>query len=454
MQEYFNQAKDAPAGVTRPKLVTMIQLAEGRAMLVAAVLLFSILPLLLFTSLLTTHWIINLALTGGCFVAIRKIANGMVPPLLAKVLKVPPVVGGEHGPLAWAQTLYDKPADDLYPLQGCLAVVTGGNRGMGYETAKNLASLGCGVIIASRSSCQKEIEQMKKEIKKDYDAVVAKVVADEKTRKTASQGKTAHSDPRIQWVQLDLADTASIESFSRRAGPAAAMMAQGHGSASNFAIDFLINNAGGMPNMFTSEPKTASGHDRVIASNHLGPMMLTESLSTNLTMGGPLPGTTGRVVMLGSATHNLTEFVPSSQPGEAVRDCLKQSSSPDAKGAGTNYFLAKTCNLLYSEHLAKGKFADVTCVHPGWVQTRLGNISDVPAYVKVAGKIFAKTVPAGARTAVYAALAPYDSTTRRSVHHGKFIADCRDASTFRLQFTRRDDEIRNMMAWSRSILSP
>jgi NAD(P)-dependent dehydrogenase (short-subunit alcohol dehydrogenase family) len=53
-------------------------------------------------------------------------------------------------------------------LSGKVAIVTGGNGGIGYETAKGIASMGAHTIIACRSEekATAAIEQMKGEINK------------------------------------------------------------------------------------------------------------------------------------------------------------------------------------------------------------------------------------------------------------------------------------------------
>ena len=418
-----------PKGASRPSLVAALQLSEVRASLATMLLFMSIVPLLLYAPLVVT-----LAVIAASYVFIRKVANGFVWAPLGKIFGIPPVVGGDHEPIKWARALCEKPADDKFPLKGKIAVITGGNRGIGYETAKCLASLGCGIIIASRSPSQNAIDEMKKEISKEC------------------------SEPRIEWVQMDLMDPASIESFARRAAPAATLLSKGLDGASTpfteqtLRIDFLINNAGGMPSLSKPEPKAPGARDVIVESNHIGPMKLTEKLLPNLSLGGPRKGTTGRVVMLGSITQAATELLLSSKPGETVRDALVESSSDThTKTPLVIYYLAKLCNLLFAEYLATElKNTDVTCVHPGWVQTRLSTSVPESPIIKIASVFVGKEVWAGARAVVYGTLAPYDPVTRKSVHHGKFIADCRDASAVRLQFSQRKAEINNMMAWSRS----
>ena len=86
------------------------------------------------------------------------------------------------------------------------AIVTGGNSGIGAETSKYLAKLGCDVIIGAR------------------DIITAQAVI------KASQDSGAKG--KISFIPLDLADTESIKKFAEL--------------VPFEKIDYLINNAGVM----------------------------------------------------------------------------------------------------------------------------------------------------------------------------------------------------------------
>src|SRR5262245_57091633 len=97
---------------------------------------------------------------------------------------------------------------DMPDQTGVVAIVTGANGGIGYETARALAAKGAEMIIASRTPAKGE------------DAVL-------RIRKAVPNAK-------VRFEQLDLASLASIKGFAERV------------SAAHPAIDLLINNAGVM----------------------------------------------------------------------------------------------------------------------------------------------------------------------------------------------------------------
>lgn len=132
-------------------------------------------------------------------------------------------------------------------MTGRTVIVTGGARGLGQVTARELARLGARVVLAVR------------------DPGTAAPVA-------------AAMPGQVEVRQLDVSDLASVRRFS----------ADWSGS-----IDVLINNAGIMNVPFA---QTADGFERQIATNYLGPFALTNLLLQHIT---------DRVVTVGSQLHRL-----------------------------------------------------------------------------------------------------------------------------------------------------
>lgn len=137
---------------------------------------------------------------------------------------------------------------DIPPQAGRLAVVTGANSGIGFETAKALAAAGARVIVAARSEA------------KGRDAA-------------------ARIGPRAAWRSLDLADLASIAHFAatliREATP----------------IDMLVLNAGVMA--LPERRQTVDGFEMQIGVNFLGHFALAARL-------WPLMARGARIVPLAS----------------------------------------------------------------------------------------------------------------------------------------------------------
>src|SRR6266498_608779 len=121
-------------------------------------------------------------------------------------------------------------ADDLPDLSGKTAIVTGANRGLGYQTALELARNGAHVLLAARDPA----------------------------RGTAALERLRADAPasRAELVELNVADLDSVRRFAE------AFLARGEG------LDLLINNAGVMA--IPQRELTAEGFERQLGTNHLG----------------------------------------------------------------------------------------------------------------------------------------------------------------------------------------
>lgn len=133
---------------------------------------------------------------------------------------------------------------NLPNMRGKVAIVTGGNTGLGFQSALALAQAGCKVIIACRN------------LDKGSDAV-NKIVQ-----------SVPDADVVAQW--LDLTDFASIKSFA-----ISFMAVHEH-------LDVLLNN-GGVVNLSELQ-HTKQGHEMHFATNHLGHFCLTGQLMPVITM--------------------------------------------------------------------------------------------------------------------------------------------------------------------------
>jgi NAD(P)-dependent dehydrogenase (short-subunit alcohol dehydrogenase family) len=132
-------------------------------------------------------------------------------------------------------------ASDIPDLSGRVAVVTGGNGGLGLETVHALAARGAAVVIGARN-----LEKA------------------EAARRTVQSGAPGSS---VEIARLDLASLASVESFA------------GEVTAAHPSIDLLFNNAGVMA---VPEGRTKDGFETQFGSNHLGHFALTMRLLPRL----------------------------------------------------------------------------------------------------------------------------------------------------------------------------
>lgn len=125
--------------------------------------------------------------------------------------------------------------EQIPDLSSKVAIVTGGNGGLGYETALALAAHGAHVFLACRDQkrANDAIERLEREL-----------------------AETApHIHPRIEFLFLDLADLRSV------ARSANEFLAKG------LPLNILVNNAG----LGMSAPKLSKdGIEIVFAVNHMG----------------------------------------------------------------------------------------------------------------------------------------------------------------------------------------
>jgi NAD(P)-dependent dehydrogenase (short-subunit alcohol dehydrogenase family) len=128
-------------------------------------------------------------------------------------------------------------ARDIPDQSGRVAVVTGGNGGLGLETARQLAAHGATVVIGARNL--------------------------EKAETARSQIESTVPGAAIGILQLDLGSLASIAAFATAV------------KAAHRKVDLLFNNAGVMA---VKEGTTADGFETQFGTNHLGHFALTMHL--------------------------------------------------------------------------------------------------------------------------------------------------------------------------------
>lgn len=243
-------------------------------------------------------------------------------------------------------------ADRIPQQTGRLAIVTGANSGIGYETAKALADAGAAVILACRS--------------------------DEKGQEAAGRIVAEHPQARVSVKTLDLSSLASVRAF-------AAEMIREHDR-----LDLLINNAGVM--MPPERTLTEDGFELQFGINHLGHFALT-ALLLDLMIG-----TAGsRVVTVSSSAHRW---------GEINFDDLNWERRGYRRMPA--YGQSKLANLLFTfelqRRLERVRAATVAlAAHPGWTGTNLQRHSG--AFRRL-NPVFAMNPWQGALPTLYAATAP------------------------------------------------
>lgn len=251
-------------------------------------------------------------------------------------------------------------------LGGRTMVVTGANGGIGYETARALASAGARVILACRDL--------------------------EKGRAAAAGIRERHPGASAELAELDLASLDSVRAFAR--------------GLDAEKLHVLICNAG-VVNLRYRE--TESGFEHTVGVCHLGHFLLTHELLPRLLAGGG-----GRVVMVSSESHRsprTLDFDRLPLPGDRYHGLVA-------------YGQAKLCNVLFANELQRryGERGLVACsLHPGTlVTTRIGRDAWWVRLVMRLVSPFTKSPAQGAATSVYCAV-----YARGAEIAGRYFDHCR-----------------------------
>jgi NAD(P)-dependent dehydrogenase (short-subunit alcohol dehydrogenase family) len=207
---------------------------------------------------------------------------------------------------------------DVPGQQGRLAVVTGANTGLGFETARVLAARGASVVLAVRDT----------------------------DKGKAAAARIAVTAPGVT-VTVQPLDLASLESIRAAAGELRARHPR---------IDLLVNNAGVM---FPPRQTTPDGFELQLGTNHLGHFALTGLLLEQML---PVPGS--RVVTVSSTAHRI---------GARINFGDLQSERSYSRVAA--YSQSKLANLMFTYELQRRLSAAGTTIavaaHPGLAGTEL-----------------------------------------------------------------------------------
>ncbi|CCF53322.1 hypothetical protein NDA11_001422 [Ustilago hordei] len=225
---------------------------------------------------------------------------------------------------------------DIPNLSGRVAIVTGGNSGLGETSCLELARNGAKVYMAARteSKAQEAIQKIKQQV----------------------------PDADIHFLQLDLTELAAV----RKAADDFVSREQ--------RLDILLNNAGVMATPYTF---TKDGLELQVGTNVVGHYLFTMLLLPTLYNTSKLPeyakpdSPSVRIVQVSSIGHLFSPSDTSFKDLEAVNKQYK----PEIKGTFDRYEKSKTGNILIANQLARllPKEARITNIslNPGVVRTGL-----------------------------------------------------------------------------------
>jgi len=258
-------------------------------------------------------------------------------------------------------------------MSGKVVVITGGNSGVGLETARGLAERGATVIIGCRS-------------KERGDKAVKDIIG------------TTRND-NVEYMLVDLLSLQSVRQFAEDLGKKVDK------------IDVLVNNAGMFDNR--NERNFTRSKDNLeitLQTNHLSHFLLTNLLKSQLAAAG-----NARVVNV-SSQANVGGWID--------LDNLNYEKE-DAKTSRLTYHKSKLMNILFSKELA-ARWSDIGVtsysLHPGFVRTNIFN--DFPPFmwygIFIVASILGKNNTQGAQTSLYLSCEP-------DIEHlsGEYFVGCR-----------------------------
>ena len=250
-------------------------------------------------------------------------------------------------------------------LSGQVIIVTGANTGIGFETARALASAGATVVATCRSA--------------------AKAAATEQRLLQASPGS------KVEVAVMDLASLASVADFCAQ--------------LSHDTVDTIICNAGIVAPEYG---ETVEGFEQTVGVCHIGHFLLVNRLLPKL-----LKARAPRVVMVSSESHR--------SPARLNFDSLPYPQ--DQFRAMKAYGQAKLCNALMAVELQRRYSSQglTACyLHPGtMVTTDIGRDSALVRFAMWLARPFTKTANQGAATSVFCA-----TWENRSELGGNYFSHC------------------------------
>ena len=268
-------------------------------------------------------------------------------------------------------------------MKGKNCIVTGGNAGIGFETALALANFGANVIILGRNQVKAE-------------AAVESI-------------KTKSQNNNIDYILVDLSSQKSIK------------------DASNYMlrefdkIDVLVNNAGAW---FSKLELTEDNVERQFAVNHLAYFLLTHEL-----LGALHNSDDARIICVGSDSHFH---------GKIHFDDLSLGKKYHGLKA---YAQSKLANALFVYELdrqlkSRGiQSISINCVQPGLVKTDIGlkhsiSLHSIVWRIRRMGGV---SPAKGAETSIYLA-----SSAEAKAQSGKYWDRCKPKSSSKRSYNTED----------------
>ena len=264
-----------------------------------------------------------------------------------------------------------------------VAMITGGNSGIGFATASKLATQGFHVILASRNQ--------------------------QASAQAMARMRASNPNASVESIPLDLASFAAVRQC------AAVFQSKG------YPLHLLINNAGGsIPGKQASF--TTDGFEMTLGTNHLGHFLLTNLLLDDLKRSAP-----ARVITVSSRLHN-----PDYAGGPHVDFDYDNLKGEKYYNPQVFYRNSKLANMWFAYELNRrliGTGVTSNAVCPGFVPQAIGDrrksLLERFFYRQVMARMpFARSLEQASSSYLIAATDP-----RYAEVGGKLIADGQEVSS-------------------------
>ncbi|XP_033759075.1 retinol dehydrogenase 14-like [Pecten maximus] len=216
-----------------------------------------------------------------------------------------------------------------------VVIVTGGNQGIGYQTAKRIAMMGATVILACRSEFKatKAIEDMNREFQEE--------------KRKGTSGLAPYDQLSVDFMKLDCTSLKSVREFTDEF------------KASGRKLHVLLCNAG-----INTVKKTITedGNELLFQVNYLSHFLIAASLLPVMKMSGP----DCRIVLLSSLWYKSGKF--------EVKTINAEKETPATYDSDHYYQKSKLYMIMMMYKMNRVLHhtnVTVTCVHPGIVRTNM-----------------------------------------------------------------------------------
>merc|ERR1712106_471746 len=270
--------------------------------------------------------------------------------------------------------MYGKKID----MSGKVVVITGGNSGIGLETARGLAEQGATVILGCRSK--------------------------ERGKEAVADIKRTTFNENVRFLPLDLLDLQSVRDFSEEINKQVDK------------IDILLNNAGFAD--ARNERNLTRSKDKLeisLQTNHLSHFLLTNLLKAQLAAAG-----NARVINVSSMANLM---------GNIDMENINYEKD-EVKPCKMTYHNSKLMNVLFSKEIAlRWSNLGVTSysLHPGLVRTNISNVFSpvLKNFMIFLGFLVGKNNLQGEQTSIFLSCEPGIENLS-----GEFFMDCKVRSSW------------------------